>query len=334
MGIKSYNLKKYKLIMLLCFLYLTSYAQLIKGKVYDEKTKSTIPFASVYFNGTFIGTYTDKDGHFEMENPKNISMPLTISAIGYYSVTMAHFATVESLNIYLKPKEYELGEATVKTKSLVRKRKRYLAFFKEEFLGTSTNARDCSILNEEDISYNYATDQDTLKAFASRPILIENKALGYTITYYLDKFEYYKKTQATFFIGNIIFKENISTADKKKQFDERRKYSYSYSSMQFFRALWSDLLKENSITITGLSGKNLRYKDVVALDSKNNKYLNSSGNLTVGFSESYYSTVNFLKNYVYFDKTGYFDPSGINWTGDIAKKRVADWLPYEYTIEK
>lgn len=327
-------MKKYLFIIMFILFNLTAYNQVIKGTVYNEKSKSTIGFASVYFNGTFVGTYTDKGGHFKLENPENISMPLTISAIGYYSVSLSHFTTNETLNIYLKPKEYELGEAQVKTKSLVWKRRRYLAFFKEEFLGTTGNASDCTILNEQDISFNYGTDRDTIKVFASMPILIDNKALGYTITYYLDKFEFYKKTQATFFQGNMIFNEDKSSTDKQNQFAERRKYTYNFSRMHFFRALWSDELKKNGIAITGTSGKNLKYKDVVALDSKNNKYLHCSGNLTVGFSVGYYSTISFLKDYVYFDKTGYFDPTGINWTGDMATKRIADWLPYEYTVEK
>lgn len=326
-------MKKHLFFFLLSLFNLAAYNQVIKGTVYDEKTKGTIGFASVYFNGTFVGTYTDKDGHFELENPEHISMPLTISAIGYYSASLSHFTTNESLNIYLKPKEYTLGEASVKTKSLVGKRRRYMALFKEEFLGTTGNASECTILNEQDISFNYDTDRDTIKAFASRPILIDNKALGYTITYYLDKFEYYKKTEATFFQGNIIFNEDKSSGDKQNQFVEKRKYTYNYSRMHFFRALWSDELKKNGIAINGATGKNLHYKDVVVLDSKDNKYLSFSGSLTVSYAVGYNSTISFLKNYVYFDQKGYFDPLGINWTGDMANKRVADWLPYEYVIE-
>lgn len=327
-------MKKFLFIFLFSQLTLSAYNQVIKGTVFDEKTKSTIGFASVYFNGTFVGTYTDNAGHFKLENPKNMTMPLIISAIGYYSVTLSHFTGDEPLNIYLKPKEYALGEAQVKTKSLVRKRKRYLTFFKDEFLGTNYNASICTILNEKDISFNYDTDKDTIKAFASNPILIDNQALGYTVTYYLDKFEYYKKTESTFFSGNIIFNEDHASVDTRYQYGVKRKYAYDYSRMQFFRALWSDSLKANGIMVNSLTGKTLRYKDIVVADSINNKYLNYAGDLVVGYTAGYFTMVSFLKDYVYFDKTGYFDPAGINWTGDMAKKRIADWLPYEYTVEK
>jgi hypothetical protein len=86
--------------------------------------------------------------------------------------------------------------------------------------------------------------------------------------------------------------------------------------------------------VNSLTGKTLRYKDIVVPDSLNNKYLSYHGDLMVGYADGYFTMVNFLKEYVYFDKTGYFDPSGINWTGDMAKKRIADWLPYEYVLEK
>ena len=68
----------------------------------------------------------------------------------------------------------------------------------------------CKILNEEDITFNYDSDDDTVKAYALAPILIENKSLGYKITYYLDRFQYYKRTAATFFSGNMIFTEDLT----------------------------------------------------------------------------------------------------------------------------
>lgn len=79
---------------------------------------------------------------------------------------------------------------------------------KNEFIGTTANANDCIILNEQDITFNYDSDKDTLRAYALKPLLIENKALGYKITYYLDIFEYYKGKETTFFVG-ILFSMKI-----------------------------------------------------------------------------------------------------------------------------
>jgi len=324
-------MKKITLFLLFLTLCTNAFNQVVKGTIFDQKTDSVICFASVYFNGTFVGTTSDVHGNFELNILKNTSMPLTISAVGYYSVTLNDFSTNEPLIIYLKPKIYDLGEVGIKSKSLERKRRRNLVLFKEEFLGTTDNAQECAILNEKDITFNYESDDDTVKAFALKPILVENRALGYKITYYLDKFEFYKSNQATFFCGNIIFKEDVSTQESQKQFAVARERAYFGSRMHFFRTLWANDLHVNGFTITNSNYQTLRYKEIV-IQHYNNKYLSFAENLYVNYNKGF-SYIQFLKKNVYFDKTGYFDPSGINWKGRMAVQRIADWLPYEYSVE-
>ncbi len=323
-------MKKLSLFILFIILSSTAFNQVIKGTIFEQNTNSFVCFANVYFNGTFVGTTSDANGNFELNISKNQLMPLTISAIGYYSLTLTDFSTSEPLIIYLKPKIYDLGEAVVSSKSLERKRRRNLNLFKEEFLGTTANTKECRILNESDITFNYDSDDDTLKAFAFKPILVENRALGYKVTYYLDKFEYYKRKQATFFCGNIIFQEDVTADTTQKQFDEIRKYTYLGSKMHFFRALWSNDLESNGFTVTNSTRQSFLSKEIVNQNHAN-KYLSYTGNLYVDYGKSF-SFIEFLKPKVYFDKTGYFDPSGINWKGRMADQRIADWLPYEYSI--
>ncbi|MFA5973431.1 MAG: carboxypeptidase-like regulatory domain-containing protein [Lentimicrobiaceae bacterium] len=325
-------MKKLVLVFLFIGFYTFGYNQVIRGTILDEITKDTICFASIYFNGTFVGTSSDINGYFELNVSKNISMPLTISAVGYYSYTLTDYSNTKPFLIYLKPKVYELKDVVIKANSLAKKRKRNLLVFKAEFLGTTANARQCEIINEKDITFNYDSDDDTLKAFALKPILIDNRALGYKITYYLDKFEYYKKSGATFFSGNIIFKEDISTEETQKQFNVSREYAYLGSRMHFFRALWSDKLKSDGFTVTNSVNDILLSKDILIRDFKNNKFLTYPENLRIGYNIGG-SYIVFLKRLVYFDQTGYFDPLGINWKGEMAEQRIADWLPYEYGIE-
>lgn len=324
-------MKKITLFLLFLNLCTTAFNQVIKGTIFDQKTDSVICFASIYFNGTFVGTTSDLNGNFKLNILKYTSMPLTISAIGYYSVTLDDFSRSKPLIIYLKPKLYDLSEAVISSKSLERKRRRNLILFKEEFLGTTDNALECKILNEKDITFNYESDDDTIKAFALKPILVENKALGYKITYYLDKFEYYKGIQATFFCGNIIFKEDVTTEATQKQLAEAREKAYLGSRMHFFRSLGANDLRANGFTITNSKYQTLKYKEIV-IQRNNNKYLSFPENLNV-FYIKVFSYIEFLKKNVYFDKTGYFDPAGINWKGRMALQRIADWLPYEYSIE-
>jgi hypothetical protein len=40
--------------------------------------------------------------------------------------------------------------------------------------------------------------------------------------------------------------------------------------------------------------------------------------------------MSFLKNKVFFEEDGYYDPIAVIWSGTMARQRIADFLPYEY----
>ena len=287
----------------------SAYCQTIKGTILDKKTFDIISYATVYFNGTFVGTSSDQNGNFELNIlKKNRSMPITVSCIGYHSATITDFSETEPLIIYLQPQLYELSDASIIGKSLERKRRRYLRLLEEELIGTTANARGCKILNEDDITFNYDSDDDTVKAYALAPILIENKALGYKVTYYLDRFEYYKKTLATFFSGNFIFNDDLTEDDEQAQiYNKRREYTYLGSRMHLFRVLWSGQLKSSGFTIRNPSHKSLKLDTIVIQDGLQNKYLSYSSSLLIDYNDRI-SNIEFVKQPVYFDESGFFDP--------------------------
>ena len=322
-----------KIILFILYLSIHSVVscQIISGIILDAKTQSKISYASVYFNATSAGTTSDNAGNFKLDISKNSLSPLTISAIGYYSVTLVNYQTTRPLTVLLTPKIYDLHEVGIKAKSLKRKRKQNMNLFREEFLGTGTNAHYCSILNEKDISFNYDSDADTLKVFAQKPIIVDNNALGYRLTYYLDKFEYYRNARTTFFKGNLIFEDKIGADSIQKQhYNKIRKQTYLGSRMHFFRTLCGYTLKTRFIIQNGF-GDEPKFKSLVSRIN-NEYYLNSPTNLRVDYDRDK-SLIQFMKKPVYFDNTGYFDPSGINWKGSMGDQRIADWLPYEYVFE-
>ena len=265
-------------------------------------------------------------------------MPLTISCIGYYSLTLKDFSFDEPLQIYLKPKAIEMGEVVVSGRSFVRKRRVNLRLFKIEFLGTSVNAQTCDIINEEDITFNYGSDRDTIKAYASKPIIIKNKSLGYTITYYLDIFEYYRKSRSFLFKGNGIFEEDFLTKGNTndEKYKEKRKNAYLGSRMHFLKTLWADALETSDFTITNPEDKSLNYNDIVIQqvgnlqDSLNYyiKYISYPTPITIYYNTKV-SKMNLKYERVFFDKTGY-DSQGLIWEGEMLTKRIGDSLPLEY----
>jgi hypothetical protein len=90
--------------------------QTFKGTVYDQSTDSTLSFAVIYISGTSVGTYSDINGNFELNISKNSSAPITISMVGYYSVTLSEHISNKIYKIYLSTKTNELNEVVVKGK--------------------------------------------------------------------------------------------------------------------------------------------------------------------------------------------------------------------------
>lgn len=325
-------MKKIILCLLLINSFSIGYTQIIKGTILDKSNNSKISFATVYMNGTSVGTYTDQNGYFELDITKYNTMPITVSALGYYSVTISDFSKDKTLVAFLMPKIFVLNEVVINSKSLARERKLKLIAFRNEFLGTTENGQSCEIINENDVEFNYDSDNDTLKAFASKPLIIYNRRLGYKITYYLDKFQYYKRSKFLSYVGSIIFsKDSISPDTQKQTFDRRRRYAYLGSRMHFFRILWANDLKGAGFTIINTSDESLYYNNIVIQKDGSRKFLTYHEKIGIGYySRVPSSYIGFLKKEVYFDKNGYFDPSGIAWEGQMSRLRIGDLLPYEY----
>ena len=321
---------------------ITAFNQVIEGTVFEIGTDSVISSATIYFDGAFVGTLADKNGNFRLDITKYASMPLTVSSIGYYSVTLTNYRTDKPLKIYLTPKMYEMNEVVISSKPLFRERKAYLKLFKDEFLGTTYNAQNCEIINENDITFNYDSSRDTLRAFASNPLIIINRALGYKITYYLDKFEYDRRSRSFMFVGNLIFNEDLISNKTDKNlsallYEKRRYNTYLGSRMHFFRALWEKDLADEGFSVRNSDEKFLHYKDIVREedirqpDSLNRyiKYIIHSGNLRINYNDEL-TTMIILKPKVVFNKDGHFDNTAVTWEGEMIKKRIGDMLPDVY----
>ena len=328
-------MKRITLFLVLINFFQVGHSQTVRGTIRDNSDHSKINFASIYINGTSVGTNSDQNGYFEIDIIKYGSLPLTISALGYYSVTLSDFSLEKPIEVYLTPKTFELKEVVIVASSLTKEKKANLKLFRTEFLGTSYDANNCVIENVNDIVFNNGSSHDTLKAFASKPIIINNNGLGYKITYYLDKFEYYRKSKSFLYKGSAIFNEDLtSETAQKKFFEKRRKYAYLGSRSHFFASLWANKLKSNGFVIRNSADQILNYKDIVIERSGFKKYLSYKGSLSICYlSSSPTSSIELINNPVFFDSSGYFDGSGVRVIGQMAKQRLGDLLPYDYRLK-
>lgn len=93
-----------------------SFAQetVISGKVTDALTNEPVPFATVIFKGTTVGTNTDMDGNFRLKT-ETPSDSLVFILVGYNQVKMrVRKGQTQVINVSLKASKVELQEVVIK----------------------------------------------------------------------------------------------------------------------------------------------------------------------------------------------------------------------------
>jgi hypothetical protein len=222
-----------------------------------------------------------------------------------------------------------LEEVTVGARSLVGQRNKNLQIFRKEFLGTTRRARSCRILNEEELTFNYGSDQDTLRAFAYGPLQIINRLLGYEISYYLEAFTYDRNSGSTRFIGSIVYRKDLAAGFERGRMERRRKNAYSGSCMHFFRVLWHDELEGTPFVVRNSAEDRLDYHHLVEEGAGGIKYFSYPESLDLYYYTTW-SRIDFTADRVSFEASGFYDPEGISWHGRMGNLRAGDWLPYDY----
>lgn len=338
--IDHYVRSKFLLFLIITCFNLNCFSQLIRGTVFDKSTSEVIPFTAIYFSGTTMGTTSNENGYFELNLPKDLSNPLIVSSVGFYSATLTNFVSSENLSIYLEPKTYNLIDVEVTADESRNIRKRYFPVFRMEFLGKSLSPKRCRILNEGDIMLQFDRNTKILKAFARKPIQIQNDYLGYNISYFLDHFDFNTTTHSMVLIGNYKFTP-ITAKDsiQQEEFENSRAKAYLGSRMHFFRSLWDDSFKESGFKVLDAQGNMLSINDLVRLTMSSKgtilpKYLFGKSPLVVyygGFTRK--SLIILKKDQVTFESDGHFDPLAVEWDGYLGNKRIADLLPYEYIYD-
>lgn len=315
-------------IIILLVLPILLKAQLITGKVMRMGTNSVIANASVYFSGSVKGTTTDSLGKFKVTTAKT-NVPIIVSCIGYYSATITDYKADTLLMVYLKPKENIMREVQIGDDGMARVEK--LRIFKREFLGTSGYALSCSIVNIDDIDLVYDKKAGKLTAFSNNPIIIKNKLLGYTLTYYLDNFT--RTNGNVTYAGNYLFKDDIPLNSKDiKRIKRNREDAYSDSRMHFIRALWSRNLAGSDFSIFNDQYQKITDQDILFANPKGEKFIILDGGLKVTYKYNYreLTIIHQKEKFSYIDQFGYYG-TGLSWAGTMSAQRIGDMLPFEYT---
>jgi hypothetical protein len=234
-------LRKISEAAVVCFLATTLHAQTctISGKIIDSKTEEPLPQANVFINNSTIGTVSDIRGDFVLSNVRQpATYELVISFIGYASYKTKLSLSSNQLNIgtvHLIPAETELIVSEPKASRDVEWEKN-LKKFKKIFIGADKAAAECVILNPQVIDFQNNLPYGRMIATASAPIEIENKTLGYRVTFYLSTFE--AGSTDHLIKGNVRFEfSKPANAKMLALWEQNREILYNRSRQHLIKAI-------------------------------------------------------------------------------------------------
>lgn len=239
-------------ILVLTLLVFTATAQrTIKGRVVNEATGAAIPGSSVFISNTSKGTVTNSEGRFELNDVPAGKHDLVISCIGYetnvYSFSEQQLPL--QLKVQLSIRVKELANVTVEP-FLEESWDKWGKMFMDNFIGTTENGMHCKIKNTNKIRFRYYKKSNRVTAYADEPVIIENKALGYTIKYQLENFEVSFKEHTTFYLGYPLFEDKTKEGkEPKEKWLRRRTEAFKGSVVHFMQSLYNNKLKEEGFEV-------------------------------------------------------------------------------------
>lgn len=324
-------------LILIC--YIPIYSQIISGTIYDKTTQEVLPGASIYLDGTTIGTVSNLDGKFELTIKNSSNSALIITYLGYETVFIQPNEFGNLNDVFLQESSNQLEEVILEPDGWSRAKK--LRIFRSEFLGKTIDSKKCKILNEEDIILIYSKSKNTLIAYSKGPIIIRNKYLGYEIKYNLVDFEVefitdkdgFRFSHKVYMAGTSFFTD-LSNKTRKKLISKREKEYYG-SLIHFMRSLSKKQLKENHFDIYYKSFATRPYKHFnVSQENNQTKVEINVETLSVLYNEFEQSSIEFTSNnynFFHIDENGnHSPPNSLLFSGYFGLKRISNMLPLNY----
>lgn len=337
----------------------------LQGRVTAADTGAPLAGAHVFLAGSTRGTTTDRDGRYQLDLPPG-NHEIAASMLGYEAETqrLRLSPTVAStLDFWLKPTVMALDEVVVAA-TRPEDWQRHLETFEQFFLGTTDNAAQCRLLNPEVLDFDYDDEARRLRAEAHAPLMIENRALGYRMHYYLKEFDLVEGVLR--YLGVPRFEElEPRNKRERRRWERRRRATYEGSLQHFLAALFTtgsieDAKKagfevslaprfktDPSATIPIRSGAFVRpaaepesrllaFEDYLHVVYKPDVRRPSSSGVP-GLSnrapalDEHASWITLTNGPAEIDRYGYlFDPYSVTTYGRWSRERIAETLPRDY----
>ncbi|MFD0767029.1 carboxypeptidase-like regulatory domain-containing protein [Mucilaginibacter lutimaris] len=244
------------LILFFLFIPASAFAQItITGRVLIQGSKTPVADATIFLSQTRSGTKTDKDGVFALYSVKAGKYDVVISCIGYepyFGEVSIKYSDVKLPDIKLVPRVNQLAEVKIRpTKKIKRdwKRENQIRTFTDEFLGHTSNASECKILNTQLLIFEENEAEQKLTAKTNDFLIIENKALGYRIKYLVNSFLVDGLNGIISYTGSSVFEDLPGNPNQQAAWKVNRENTYRTSSMKFFRSCIADLLPQSDFYV-------------------------------------------------------------------------------------
>jgi hypothetical protein len=340
-------------ILIIVLFPLFVFSQNIKGKITDAN-QQPIEGASVYLDGTTIGTVSDADGLFEITSKSKFNTLLIVKFMGYEDIYVSNPYEKPFFTFVLVPKQNEIETVLVVKDGFTRKQK--LQLFREQFLGLTKYGKACKILNEDAIDFNYDLKTFLFTASCPEPIKVENPLLGYVIDFDLQdfyvkfNFKTIKSINAiqSLFLGTVKYTE--TKIDEK--IIKNRNDVYFGSAVDFFKGIidnsWSEkkfILYEGRFPVLANDYfKVLKKDDLYEVTvTSTNKVSFSIGGIK---KTNFYADFNLLyrkkrqSRVIFKTETFFVDSFGNNshkdqivFGGDIGQQKAGNTLPLDFEPE-
>lgn len=222
----------------------TAQTSTITGRVVDAETTEPLPRTHVFISRSMKGTTTDSTGRFRLTGIPPGSKRLYVSRLGYEN---------EAIDLQLKPNRrltftFRLDQTVLEGPAITvlgqRDEEWYerLDRFKRLFIGESERARQCTLVNPEALRFETKW-WGKFEASAEQPLIIQNRALGYRLTYFLKEFE--ERGKVVRWDGEPLFDPLVPRDSlQAARWQRNRLRAYRGSLRHFLRALLDDRLEE------------------------------------------------------------------------------------------
>lgn len=224
---------------------------IVKGRVTAAATGLPMQGASVFAQNTTLGTATDADGYYKLYLPQGgYTLAVTFTGYNTESIRVSN-SEPGDVNFALHPREKEMADvAVVATTEVKDGWNKYGSFFVSQFIGQGANSAACNIKNPEVLKFYFSRKKNRLKVMAAEVLQIENKSLGYTISYALDSFTYEYKTETAVYTGSPLYTEMLSSDSiQQMSWQLAREKAYKGSILHFMRSVYHQTLREEQFEI-------------------------------------------------------------------------------------